>query len=278
MLFSIFGSRAPVSDGRDETMPRPPQKLELLAGRRAGRLTGQRFDEHLTVTTAEILGDRICRSCREALDQDDGLHVESLLGMLAALGGFSCAVAAHGLVTSRRSAVTWRDLQVVTSAEGYPYISGDFPNRFLLDDDHSLLNLALAEVRACGAAFPAAAVRDTLKHASASGGPPDRVRPRVPGLHAPLDLPIAYVASQWVEVEAQLQQEIIFPPQYPQIFGFAIAQAIRNTRELINPFIAGRIILEYAVPMTRVLPGTVALEKRGFGAGSTAMTEKYRAL
>ena len=132
-MFSIF------SRGASPVRPQMAMAASILPGDTSNAAAHDllRFltlnDPETGEASPQALGWTLFTHCRDIVRLDAAPHPESLVGLLAALGGFSCAVAACDAVNARRGPETDRDFHVVEGANGHRTIFGDLPNRLLLD-------------------------------------------------------------------------------------------------------------------------------------------------
>lgn len=179
-----------------------------------------------------------------------GVHAESLLCTLGALAGYACQVSLRSEALSRGEAANGA-FQVVTDTQGRRYFFGDALNARLVEGRHSVWNVATSGLRKAGLqALPDLA--PVFSHVAASVGTPDFGIPRWPQGHQAGDLPIRYVKSLWPTVMPLLRQFTPAPAEWPLLFGFALQEALRLSREVLPPEVALQIVMESAVPMSRV--------------------------
>lgn len=193
---------------------------------------------------------------RKHMAEDGGLHVESLLGSLAALGGFACALAAVHDATFRHAG-PGKDMRPIEAADGHRYLSADIARRYLTDGSRALLTLPLATAVEDGADMPPVRLAALLERASASCGTPDFGLPLLPAEHRPAELPLAYVRAGWHRMQDKLEEHGIKAGEYPLVFSHALRKAMESIRLALDATPAALLIIEYAAPMAHLDPDRV---------------------
>jgi hypothetical protein len=182
-------------------------------------------------------------------------RVPEMLNALGACAGFAAQVA------------VWREL--VLPAKRNPgdflcfgttksheiFFLGEPINQFLLataDDRLSFLSLAAATL---SNASELVDIPDLLRHVAGSLGTSGFGRPRVPPSVRLSELPRAALGRTWGKVARILRENR--PAEWPALLGAAAYNIIDANRPALAPPIALRILLEAAVPMSKLNPVTV---------------------
>lgn len=192
---------------------------------------------------------------RKVMADLGGMHVESLLGSLAALGGFSCALAAAHEAAFRHAGVV-KDLRP-GGADGHRYLSADAARRYLIDGSSALLPLPLVTAREDGADMPELRVATLLERIAQSCGTAEFGTPHLPPEHRAAELPLAYVRSGWHRMQDKLDEHGIKADEYPDVFSHALRKAMESIRLALDPTPAAVLIIEYAAPMAHIDPDRI---------------------
>ena len=184
-----------------------------------------------------------------AMKSEKGVHIESLLAVLGALAGYSCQASVRE--QARLGGSSQESLVVANGTDGKKYFFGDALNKPLAEDQHSIWGLAAdaAQKNGCEQLPDLGAI---FKHTAESvGGVAFRI-PRIPANHKPGDLPINYLTALWPKVRPTLEEFCAQPSEWPVLLGLSIQDAILKAKGVIDPRLALEIVMEYAVPMSKV--------------------------
>ena len=220
------------------------------------------------VARPQLVGNILFRWTSDLIRNKKGIHAESLVGILAALGGFSCILAAldeYGHLTKESEKY---DLVISTGKDGHRYFFGDVPNRYLLETRFSLLNIALSAAQAAGTTISTDVVHEGLRHVAATVGGEAFGVPRLPPEHPVGDLPVNYVQVLWPNVLKILALYEVAPQQFPATFGFALYRAITEAKQVIDPALAFKITLECAAPMAKLDPARIGHAAKPANSGA----------
>jgi hypothetical protein len=190
----------------------------------------------------------------EYADRSGRIQVPALLNALGACAGFAAQAAVwHELVLpAKRNPGDFFIFCTTTSGERYLF--GEALNRFLYQTGpHRLSFFSLAAGQVANASeMPD--VGEIARHVAQSLGSPGFGRPRLP-MHLS-ELPRAALTRLWPKTAPMLKAGYR-PAEWPAVLG-AVAYAIVNmTRAAVAPPLAVRIMLEAAVPISKLDPTTV---------------------
>lgn len=76
--------------------------------------------------------------------------------------------------------------------------------------------------------------------------------PRIPDNHKPTDLPIDFVKFLWSKLLPVIEQYCETPSEWSILFGWAIQKVLSMRKGVIDPGLALSIVMESAVPMSKV--------------------------
>lgn len=195
----------------------------------------------------------------EALKDERGMHIETYLTVLAALTGFSCQMAI------RREIIEKNNLDVETvlisgkAEDGKTYFFGDMLNKPLAESPLSVWNIVASGVEQAGGELPD--LFDIFSHSSQTVGTEAFGIPRVPEKHASTaDTPQSYIENLWAGTEALLSDYCDTPLEWPILLATTLQKAIINGKGVIPPQIAGVLVMEVAVAMSKIDPVEFGIE------------------
>jgi hypothetical protein len=203
---------------------------------------------HLRIGAGELL-QRLLVSMKT----EPGVHIESALAILGSLGGFSCIDSL--LKQAAASGRSNRDcgIHALETSDGNRYHMGQPINDLLAGTKLSLWPLVAGMVDHLGSKdYPDFA--EIAGHVAKTLGGPDFGHPRVPDRHQPHDLPINYVRDLWPLFLPQIEQRVPVLQERVTLFGFAIQNLMQMGKDAIPPAIAGKLVMDCAVPMSRLDP------------------------
>jgi hypothetical protein len=132
---------------------------------------------------------------------------------------------------------------------------GDQLNAPLLESQYSIWSLCAGIAQHLGATLPD--LREIVTHVTTVVGTPEFGRPRIPTGNQPGDLPINYVRYFWPPLLPVLEKLCSSPQEWHIAFGLAAQEAIGFAKSAINPGMAVTIIMESAIPLSKVDPRDV---------------------
>jgi hypothetical protein len=140
---------------------------------------------------------------------------------------------------------------VVAGADGKNYYFGDALNRPLAESQWSIWALCAGAAQHMGCTeLPD--INDIFRHVSETVGGERFGVPRVAEAHQPNDLPINLVRTIWPNTLPFVAEFCDRPVQWPVLLGIAIQQAMYLGKGIIDPGLAVSIVMESAVPMSKV--------------------------
>jgi hypothetical protein len=236
-LGSLSGSKAPEKGNPDPQIEaliraiREQKKSDPLVGAKLG---------------GKEVYQRLCSAMKDA----KGVHAESLLCALGALAGYACQANLRAQALAKGMAET-AAFQVVRTKDGKQYFFGDLLNGALLSDQYSLWSLAGGVAQQAGAkALPD--IKEMLAHTSSVVGDARFGVPRVPAGHEASDTPINYLKAFWPVLFPTVKLLCPNPLEWPLLFSFATRAAIEAGKNEIDPALALSIVMESAIPMSKV--------------------------
>jgi hypothetical protein len=185
---------------------------------------------------------------------DEGVHLEKAFGIIGSLGGFACGiVAAHKNHDAEKSTMDRTSYKPVRTRNGDTMYFGDYINGPLIEDEASFYRQIASRAALFGAKKPFD-LNDVFAHHASQVGAPGFGRPRMPK-GAKLDqMPIGYVVEFWSTLLPILDRYEDDYMGWPISFGAAGAQLIEMAKDTMPPKDALQIMMECAVPMSKISP------------------------
>jgi hypothetical protein len=193
---------------------------------------------------------------REVKDQR-GIHCETLLTVVGALAGYAAQQALwEGMVKPGKLGIT-EAFTVVETNSGGTYFFGETLDTLLASMEPKHLSIwkivAGGTLASGGDHLPD--MGNLLRHCAATVGTSAFGLPRLPDDHLPSMLPRAALEQFWPG--ARLLLTLAEPLHWPLHMASAAQKLMQAMKGSIAPDLAVRIIMEAAVPMSRVDPATV---------------------
>ena len=193
---------------------------------------------------------------RELKDQR-GIHCETLLTVIGALAGYAAQQALwEGMVKPGKLAIA-QAFKVMETPSGATYFFGDTLDSLLVSMEPKHVSVwkivAGSALTAGGDHLPIPS--DLLRHCAATAGTSAFGLPRLPDDHLPSILPRAAVERFWPD--ARMLLALSDPLQWPMLMAHAAQKLMLAMKGSIAPDLAVKIVMEAAVPMSRVDPTTV---------------------
>jgi hypothetical protein len=202
------------------------------------------------IARARTAGSSALAMVMQALKDDRGIHLESLFCALGAMAGCACqaSVRAESIAVGEPADSRF---EVATTADGRRFLFGDALNQPLAENRLSLWSL-VAGAAAHDGARQLPDLVEVFKHNAAALGTQGFGIPRLPPEHPLQSTPIAYARKLWPEMSALLARELPQPRLWPVALGLAIQELMAKTRGNLPPDIIARIVIESAIPVSKV--------------------------
>jgi hypothetical protein len=221
----------------------------------ADAISAQKVEDPLI--GARVAAEQVKSWLMSASETEQGVHVETLLVSLGALGGFACQLAArHALLGGPRD---WESPWVIAEGgDGRLYFLGDAINHYLLEDRLSLWSLAAGIVPRISDR-PVPDVIPIVRHVSGTIGSEMFGQVRYPEGTSAGDLPINYVRHWFPEVWDLVQRLGLEPVEAPIAFGLAAQDVLSLVRQVVDPVVGLELLMESAVAMAKVDPAGLGI-------------------
>lgn len=245
----MFGRKKP--DGASPPVqPRDPMAghqnvLDMLRRKEAG----DPLERH------QLAGHIVFDMMYRKLADIQGARIEDMIAILASTGGYACAIAALTDFQKANGTRAPNDFVFMRGDDGIEYLFGDVPNRYLFESEHALLSLAMGAAAGLGANLTVDDLYAVLKHVASSAGKPHFGIPRLPERFMPFDTPVGMLTHLWFETQDALDLYEVDASKRPMAMGFALQEAIARGKDVLDPEMAARIAIEYAVPTAKIKPG-----------------------
>jgi hypothetical protein len=199
---------------------------------------------------AKVGSREIYQRLLDGMKTDRGVHIESLLCALGALAGYSCQASIRAQAVAKGMLET-SAFHMVTVKDGRHFYFGDPLNNALAGVKYSIWNLAGGAAQNAGAkSLPD--INDIFQYTVQVLGEDAYGIPRVPDKHRPADKPFNYLRLFWPRLFTTVKLFCPNPVEWPILYGLAIQEAINAGKNMIDPALALTIVMESAVPMSKV--------------------------
>lgn len=207
--------------------------------------------------------DQISARLRESLearlrDAQGRVHVETMLSALGAMAGFGCQIAVREAVKAGQISSEGA-LVEVTTKDGGTYYFGDQLNQPLLEAPINVWKLIAGGAQHAGAT-ELHDVIEIVKHVSATVGGPEFGVLRVDAKHQPHEAPIEALKKHWQPCWTLIRSLGADPIMTGWYFAGAAQTVIIDAKEVIDPVLSYRIVMEAAVAMAKVDPRVIGAE------------------
>ncbi len=207
-----------------------------------------------------LLGDiptRVADWLMREIKDERGVHCETILTAIGALAGYAAQQALwEGMVKPGKLAIT-EAFTIVETSSGATYFFGETLDTLLASMEPKHLSIwkivAGSTLASGGDHLPD--IGNLLRHCAATVGTSAFGLPRLPDDHLPSMLPRAALEQFWPG--ARLLLTLAEPLHWPLHMASAAQKLMQAMKGSIAPDLAVRIIMEAAVPMSRVDPATV---------------------
>jgi hypothetical protein len=198
----------------------------------------------------EIGAKEILQRILSAMKDERGVHVDSVLCALGALAGYACqaSVRAQAMIAGVDENALF---VVVDTQDGGQYYFGDALNKPLAESQYSVWGIAAAGAQMAGAST-LIDLNDVFKHVSETVGSEAFGKPRYPQGHNAGDTPAGFLKALWPALFPTVKLFCQTPDHWPILYAIAAQQAIVMGKEAIAPELALQIVMESAVPMSKV--------------------------
>jgi hypothetical protein len=182
------------------------------------------------------------------INTERGVHAESLLTALGALAGYACQASVRAAAVA--SGLPETAGLITVEANGQKFFFGDVLNKPLAESAHSVWAFAAGAAQEAGCAS-LLDFKEIFAHVAKSVGGDDFGKPRVTG-HAAQDTPLNFVRALWPALLPLVKKYCPDPERWPALYAVAVYDAIMAARGTLDPCLALRIVMESAIPMSKI--------------------------
>lgn len=199
---------------------------------------------------AQLAGEQVLQRLIEAMGNEQGVHIESLVTALGALGGRACHEAV--VAAAAAGALPPGAMVAATGANGDRYLFGDAINALLAEDDPSLWSLVAGAVQQLGAPLPD--LGELFRHNAAGVGGEDYGRPRFATGTSAGDTPLNYVRTFEPALSPIVRDLCPEPQRQPLAYGFALQALFRMAGQRFDLTALTRVAMDSAIAMAKLRP------------------------
>ena len=200
---------------------------------------------------AKLGGKELTARLIRATNQGKAVHIESLLAAVAAYAGYICQASLRAELMNDRDRPESGVFATMLGKDGKKYFFGDNLNKLVAESPTSIWSMAAGAAQHLGAKKLVDLI-EIFKYVSTTIGTPQFGIPRIPAGHAISDEPLVNHAKNWQAMLPLLNQYCATPAEWPILFGYAIQDIMLQGKGIIDPNIALTIVMECAIPMSKV--------------------------
>lgn len=214
--------------------------------------TGEKFDSN-------DVASQVVELVFGELADEKGTNVETALAALGAMAGFSVqmAIREHFITTGKIS--EQQAFHTVQTKDGQTFYFGDMLNEGLVSPRAGQLSV-WGFVGGAAQSLGAKELPDLdelFRHVASTVGAESFGLVRVPPQYMPHETPIALLDRFWNIIRNLLVISVDNPGSWPFLMGLAAQIAMLRAKGVIDPSIAARIVMESAVPMSKIDPARI---------------------
>ena len=221
-------------------------------------------DRHAVAVASDQLSNGLLAWLQGELRRGRNPQHETVLCALGALAGYAAQQAIRETLVKPGKLTLDQAFVVVETRSGEVFFFGDLLNEIIVDT-HGLRgegNASIWKIVSEGG-YEAGAINlpdviDMIKHCAATAGHEEFGIPRVPDAHMPELLPREALSRFWPAARRKLAGAE--PMSWPLHLAMAARTLIVDQKAAIRPDIAVQIVMEAAVPMSKIDPVTLPKE------------------
>jgi hypothetical protein len=199
---------------------------------------------------AKVGGKQLAQIMLATMKNEQGVHAESILGALGSLAGYSCQMSVRAQARVQGLDETAPFVRA-RGLDGKVYFFGDALNRPLAEDHYSVWSIAAGGAQDAGC-MDIPDLGEVFTHVVDTVGGPEFGFPRLPPEHPMHDTPLNYVEVFWPKFFPMISKFCPNPEHWPILMGLAIQDIISLSKDVLDPCFALKIVMECAVPMSKV--------------------------
>lgn len=220
--------------------------LKMQRGARSDQPTSGSALARVQAGAAELANQVI-----SVTETEDGVAIETALACMGAYAGYICQASIRKEMVEGRGMAENSAFAVFTAANGQTFFFGDLLNKVLAEAELSIWGFASNAVEHLDVSVTVD-VEEIFKYVTSTIGTPQFGIPRIPTGHDIGPTPIIRYAQAWQSWLPLLNQYCDSPKQWSLLMGYAIHAIIMHSKGLIDPNVALKIVMECAIPMSKV--------------------------
>ncbi len=208
-----------------------------------------------TIPTPQEIASQITQLILAELSSPKGVHIETILTTLGAMAGFSCQMAIRdGFVASGKITLEKAFIEVKTKS-GENFYMGPLLNECLVSNtkgQNSVWGFVGGAVKHLKKPLPN--LKEIFIRTSSRVGHNDFGTPDLPKKNLPQKTSEKLLWKYWNISRNMLimnKQPHMF---WPYIFGLSAQQLMIQAKDIIDPTLASKIVMEAAIPMSKIDP------------------------
>jgi len=190
---------------------------------------------------------------------DQGIHIETALSTLGALAGFATQMGLRQALIDTGKAREDEVFVIVEALNGDLYYFGEFANQPLLSTEDN--RLSVWALVAGGAQTAGATVLPDLHQivtaAADQCGTDQFFIPDLPTAHMPKVMPLTGLRDTWPGFRTLLDERHADPLHWGLLFAQAAQNLIIQGKDVLEPQISAKIVMESAIRMAKISPRKV---------------------
>ena len=213
----------------------------------------------VALASAEKLEDDIRELLFAELADGRGVHMETVLTAIGAMAGFSCQMVIREELIAKGSAREADVFQILETKDGQRYYTGDMINECLVEPKGANLSVwTLVAAAPAKAGKPLPEIVPMFKNLGLSYGTKKFGVPLLPAKNMPKEMPEALLWKYWNIMRNLQLTEQSGVSTMPFVLGHLAQRLIAENPTVIDPTLGARIVMEAAIPMSRIAPERVA--------------------
>lgn len=245
--------RARHADGAREAAP---QKKKSGTGKTAVPAPDAYSEAH-----NNLLRNIIFEVARTCVDDSKKVHHSTALSSLGALAGFGCQVGIREGIVKPGTLSEGQAFSVIKTADGDTYYYGDLLNNFLFEGKVTVWGMVTLGLKAVGCTeFPD--VNATARHVVQTLGDDNFGVLTAPEAYQPTISPMDSLKALWPRLAPAMREFLVGEGAVSHkrtqtlglVFAHAANLAIAQAKETVPPAIAGQIVFESAMMMSKIDP------------------------
>jgi hypothetical protein len=245
-MFGNFLKKITSKDESDRNLTSAPHPAEAAMKR---AIAERKKDDPLIAL--KIGGKEIVNWMTRVLKDEKGVHIQTLLCALGSVAGYACQASIRTEFVLTKGLPENKVFVIVGAQDGRNYYFGDLLNKPLAENQYSIWTMTGGAAQHLGA-NELIDVGEIFKHVTHSIGSESFGIPRVSESNKAAALPINFVKLMWPKMLPYAKDFCETPSEWPMLFGSAIQEAMYMGKGMIDPALALSIVMESAIPMSKV--------------------------